>query len=178
MSFYRCPLTIPAWYQILTVPGERAGRARVLPALGIVFPGVTALRVLCGFPCPGRRRRAVLGSTTFALRRSRSYASAAVVMGHLAVKHAIRHAEANDLVARNVATLADTPKGQDGRPSRSLTLDQAVAVITVARTLPVLELRPGLKDFRRPARTHARLHHAQPARGDPHRGAGPCAGPM
>jgi hypothetical protein len=41
--------------------------------------------------------------------------------------------------------------GQDGRPSKSLTLDQAVAVITTAKTLPVLELRPGLKDVRRPA---------------------------
>jgi hypothetical protein len=63
--------------------------------------------------------------------------------GHLALKRAIRHAEANDLVSRNVAILADTPKGQDGRPSKSLTLDQAVAVITAARTLPVMELRPG-----------------------------------
>ena len=79
------------------------------------------------------------------------YSSAAVNMGHLALKRAIRHAEANDLVSRNVAALADTPKGQDGRPSKSLTLDQAVAVITAARTLPVMELRPGLKDVRRPA---------------------------
>jgi integrase len=79
------------------------------------------------------------------------YSSAAVTMGHLALKRAIRHAEANDLVARNVATLADTPKGQEGRPSNSLTLEQAVAVITAAKTLPVMELRPGLKDVRRPA---------------------------
>src|SRR6516165_4151817 len=79
------------------------------------------------------------------------YSTAAVSMGHLALKRAIRHAEANDLVARNVAVLADTPTGQDGRPSKSLTLDQAVAVITAARTLPVMELRPGLKDVRRPA---------------------------
>jgi integrase len=71
--------------------------------------------------------------------------------GHLALKRAIRHAEANDLVSRNVATLADTPKGQEGRPSKSLTLDQAAAVITAARTLPVMELPPGLKDVRRPA---------------------------
>ncbi len=77
------------------------------------------------------------------------YSTAAVSMGHLALKRAIRHAEANDLVSRNVAALADTPKGQDGRPSKSLTLDQAVAVITAARTLPVMELRPGLKDVRR-----------------------------
>jgi hypothetical protein len=35
--------------------------------------------------------------------------------------------------------------------TKSLTLDQAAAVITAARTLPVMELRPGLKDVRRPA---------------------------
>src|SRR5689334_20022244 len=62
------------------------------------------------------------------------YSTAAVSMGHLALKRAIRHAEASDLVTRNVATLADTPKGQHGRPSKSLTLDQAVAVVTIART--------------------------------------------
>jgi hypothetical protein len=40
------------------------------------------------------------------------YSTAAVSMGHLALKRAIRHAEANDHVSRNVAALADTPKGQ------------------------------------------------------------------
>ena len=79
------------------------------------------------------------------------YSSAAVTMGHLALKRAIRHAEADNLVGRNVATLVDTPTGQQGRPSKSLTLGQAVAVITAARTLPVMELHPGLKDVRRPA---------------------------
>jgi integrase len=79
------------------------------------------------------------------------YSSAAVTMGHLALKRAIRHAEANDLVSRNVATLVDTPRGKQGRPSKSLNLKQAVAVITAAETLPVMELRPGLKDVRRPA---------------------------
>jgi integrase len=79
------------------------------------------------------------------------YSSAAVTMGHLALKRAVRHAEANDVVSRNVATLVDTPKGQDGRPSMSLTLEQAVAVITTAETLPTLGLRTGLKDVRRPA---------------------------
>ena len=79
------------------------------------------------------------------------YSSAAVTMGHLALKRAIRHAEANDLVSRNVATLVDTPRGQQGRPSKSLTLEQAIAVITAAKTLPAMELRPGLKDVRRPA---------------------------
>jgi integrase len=79
------------------------------------------------------------------------YSSTTVTKGHLALKRAIRHAEANDIIARNVAALADTPKGQHGRPSKSLTPGQAAAVIAAVRTLPVTELRPGLKDARRPA---------------------------
>lgn len=46
---------------------------------------------------------------------------------------AIRYAEAHDLVGRNVATLVDPPKGQVGRPSRSLTLDQSHALLESAR---------------------------------------------
>ena len=46
---------------------------------------------------------------------------------------AIRCAEAHDLVGRNVAALIDPPKGRVGRPSRSLTLDQARAVLQAAR---------------------------------------------
>ena len=45
---------------------------------------------------------------------------------------AIHHAEANDLVGRNVATLVATPKGLEGRPSKSLTLPQAQALIKAA----------------------------------------------
>jgi integrase len=79
------------------------------------------------------------------------YSSAVVAMGHLALKRTIRHAEANDLVARNVAALVDTPKGQEGRPSKALTVEQAAAVIEAAKALPAMELHPGLKDVRRPA---------------------------
>jgi integrase len=46
---------------------------------------------------------------------------------------AIRYAEAHDLVGRNVAMLVDPPKGQVGRPSRSLTLDQSHALLEAAR---------------------------------------------
>jgi integrase len=46
---------------------------------------------------------------------------------------AIRFAEAHDLVGRNVATLVDPPKGTVGRPSRSLTLEQALALLEAAR---------------------------------------------
>jgi integrase len=57
------------------------------------------------------------------------YSSAAVAMGHNAPTRAIRHAEARDLVGRNVATLVETPKGQYGRPSNSLTFGQASALL-------------------------------------------------
>jgi integrase len=63
---------------------------------------------------------------------ARRYSSAAVAMGHNALARAIRHAEARDLVGRNVAMLVDTPKGQAGRPSKSLSLDQASALLAAA----------------------------------------------
>ena len=53
-------------------------------------------------------------------------------MGHNALTRAIRHAEARDLVRRNVAMLVDTPKGQAGRPSKSLSLEQASALLAAA----------------------------------------------
>jgi integrase len=46
---------------------------------------------------------------------------------------AIKYAEAHDLVGRNVATLVDPPKGAAGRPSRSLTLEQSLALLEAAR---------------------------------------------
>jgi hypothetical protein len=98
------------------------------------------------------------------------YSSAAVTMGHLALKRTIRHAEANVLVSRNVAILVDTPKGREGRPSKSLTLEQAVAVITAAETLPVMELRPRPEGCPPARRAHVRIHRAEPAGRGPHRG--------
>ena len=79
------------------------------------------------------------------------YSTAAVTMGHNALTRAIRHAESRDLVARNVATLVETPKGQAGRPSKSLTLAQAAALLRASsEDHPPLELHPGLADHRRP----------------------------
>ena len=61
-------------------------------------------------------------------------ATRTVAMTHAGLTRAIRHAEANDKVRRNVATLVDTPAGQEGRPLRSLTFGQAVALIRAARS--------------------------------------------
>ena len=55
-------------------------------------------------------------------------------MAHAGLTRAIRHAEANDKVRRNVAMLVDTPAGQEGRPSKSLTFGQAVALVEAARS--------------------------------------------
>ena len=58
--------------------------------------------------------------------------SRTVVLTHNALERAIRHAEANDYVRRNVAALVKPPAGQPGRPSKSLTADQAVTLLAAA----------------------------------------------
>jgi integrase len=45
---------------------------------------------------------------------------------------AIRHAEAADIVSRNVAALVQPPAGRQGRPSKALTVDQARALVKAA----------------------------------------------
>ena len=56
-----------------------------------------------------------------------------VQIAHNGLVRAIRYAEANDLVGRNVAALVDSPEGLEGRPSKSLTLPQAQALIKAAK---------------------------------------------
>jgi len=46
---------------------------------------------------------------------------------------AIRHAERHDLVGRNVAALVKAPRGKTGRPSKALTLEQAMALLDAAK---------------------------------------------
>jgi integrase len=50
------------------------------------------------------------------------------------LERAMRHAESNDLVGRNVAALVKPPRGRTGRPSKSFTLDQAKALLATAET--------------------------------------------
>jgi len=57
-----------------------------------------------------------------------------VQIAHNVLVRAIRQAERDDLVGRNVASLVKPPKGRlGGRPSKSLTLEQAVALMATAR---------------------------------------------
>jgi integrase len=66
--------------------------------------------------------------TTMAAR----YSTRTLQKAHNCLTRVIRHAEAHDLVRRNVSALVDTPKGQPGRPSQSLTLEQAAALLTAS----------------------------------------------
>ena len=50
----------------------------------------------------------------------------------LCLERTIRHAEVRDLVGRNVAALVKAPAGRAGRPSKSLTLEQAQELLRAA----------------------------------------------
>jgi hypothetical protein len=50
-----------------------------------------------------------------------------------ALRRAIKLAEVNDLVGRNVAALVSVPAGATGRPSKSLTVEQARSLRRQAR---------------------------------------------
>lgn len=56
---------------------------------------------------------------------------------HSALNRAVTRAMARDKVKRNVVALCSVPKGQDGRPSKSLALDQARAVLDAAEHSPL-----------------------------------------
>jgi integrase len=60
------------------------------------------------------------------------YSTRSLQITRNSLERAIRHAEANDLVGRNVAALVKSPRGRSGRPSKSFTLDQAKALLAAA----------------------------------------------
>jgi hypothetical protein len=67
-----------------------------------------------------------------------------VRLARMILIQAIRSVMVNDLVVRNVADLAAAPTGKPGRPSRSLNLEQALAVRTQPRESGVVETKRGL----------------------------------
>jgi hypothetical protein len=85
-----------------------------------------------------------------------SYSTAAVAMGHLALKRAIRRAQARRYVTINAADFADTPKGQPGRPSKSRTLEQSAALLTASEGTRI-------GAYIRPKPWHRHPHRGSPA---------------
>lgn len=61
-----------------------------------------------------------------------THATRTVQKAHNCLTRAVHHAEGQDLVRRNVSALVDTPPGREGRPSHSLTLEQAGALLEAA----------------------------------------------
>ncbi|MGC2003711.1 tyrosine-type recombinase/integrase [Trebonia sp.] len=51
---------------------------------------------------------------------------------HSILKRSVTRAQKRDKVKRNVVLLCDIPQGQEGRPSKSLTYDQAAALLAAA----------------------------------------------
>jgi hypothetical protein len=82
-------------------------------------------------------------------------AARSVRLARMILIQAIRNAMVNDLVVRNVADLAAVPTGIPGRPSRSLNLEQALAVLDAAKEETPVAVR---------RREYARRH---PHRGSP-----------
>jgi hypothetical protein len=60
------------------------------------------------------------------------YSTRSLQITRSCLERAIRHAESNDLVGRNVAALVKPPRGRSGRASKSFMLDQAKALLTAA----------------------------------------------
>ena len=56
---------------------------------------------------------------------------------HSILRRSITRAQARDKVKRNVVLLCDVPQGQEGRPSKSLTYDQADALLAAAESRPL-----------------------------------------
>jgi integrase len=56
---------------------------------------------------------------------------------HACLNRSVRRAMARDLVHRNVVELCQVPHGQVGRPSKSMTLEQATSVLTATSTDPL-----------------------------------------
>ena len=62
------------------------------------------------------------------------YSTRSLQITRNSLERAIRHAESNDLVGRNVAALVKTPEGRSGRPSNSFTLEQAKALLAASES--------------------------------------------
>jgi hypothetical protein len=61
-----------------------------------------------------------------------THATRTLQKAHNCLTRALRHAEGQDLVRRNVSALVDTARGLEGRRSQSLTLAEATALLEAA----------------------------------------------
>lgn len=92
---------------------------------------VTKCEILCNghiIPDLGKRKLRELSATDvdrWLLAKAKTLSSATIATLHNYLRRAVTHAMARDMVKRNVVVLCGTPKGQAGRPSKSLTMAEA-----------------------------------------------------
>jgi integrase len=65
-------------------------------------------------------------------KRAEELSTRTLRLVHQILERTIRHAQARDKVRRNVASLIIVPEGREGRPSKAMTLDQAVKLLDAA----------------------------------------------
>ena len=99
------------------------------------------------------------------------YSSAAVTMGRLAPERA-RHAEADDLVRRNVAAFVDTPEASIGGRQGPSPWSRLSRGHYRSPDYTAIELRPGLKDIADQPALMSTSSRAEPAGRGPHQGSG------
>ncbi|MCP2330731.1 site-specific integrase [Actinoalloteichus caeruleus] len=91
-------------------------------------------------PFLGRRKLRELSAEDVELwlsRRAAHLSTRTLRLLHSILSRSVRHAQARDKVARNVVNLCDIPGGRPGRPSKSLTLEQAMSVLDAAVGTPL-----------------------------------------
>ena len=69
--------------------------------------------------------------------KAKSLSTRTLRLLHSLLNRAVNRAMARDKVKRNVVALCAVPHGRDGRPSKSLALDQAKALLTAAQDSPL-----------------------------------------
>lgn len=92
---------------------------------------------------------------------------------HAVLRRAITHAQRRDKVLRNVAELVTVPEGRPGRPSKSLTFEQAKAVLSAGigtriYVYVLLSLLIGVRTEEARALTWAHVHLTPPEGTPPH----------
>ncbi len=110
------------------------GRA---PATIAKWEHLTATHVL---PSLGRRRLADLTAgevDRWLAEKANTLSTSTLQNLHNGLRRAVKQAMARDRVKRNVVELCSVPRGQQGRPSRSLTLEQAKALLSAAAETPM-----------------------------------------
>ncbi|TMR17008.1 site-specific integrase [Nonomuraea turkmeniaca] len=99
---------------------------------------VTNYRTLCEkhiIPDLGARKLRELSAEDvdrWLVGKAKVLAARTVRLLHSCLNRAVKFAQARDKVKRNVVGLCEIPEGKEGRPSKSLTLDQATALLDAA----------------------------------------------